>query len=654
MTPRRRGAAVARAATPSAPRPWAAVLRAAAASAAILSLGAPPAAAEDSRPRSVIPWLERAIEAPRRPTPPAPPRAPGAAPLGAAPEDPAAEDGAARRIDQSAVPTVAAEAVGLVSAGAVGLPVDGWRGVTEGAAAAIIDALGPSDLVAANRLTVRLLGAALERPGRDVASETPPRDLLAARIAALSRFGAARDAADLAAAAGPERALDGLEAALVIGREETVCRAALDAPPETLAEAEARAGGPERARGDGGGAALAAARAYCQAALGDAQGALVSIEATRTLGAAADETALALIEAAAEPALASLVETPASAELTPLRLAALRRIGRALPADFAAAAPLDVAAAALDADTPPRQRLAALERLERAGALPTEALANAFAAIASAESGGVWGRVEAYRAVLDADLFSLPDAVRAAEARAAEGGRRAQMARLLGPALAARAAREGIAGAARSSYSDPAAQRMLRLSGAPRALGLLRRLGQGVGARELNPNAAPAARPPADRDPMEAAINRIADPNPAAEWDPALAAPLAQRAARGDARAGRALAALEAFGAELPPDGRLATGDAALGPSGLGALDAAAGPDVDLGIDLDDPAAPAGRRAARLGAPAAERAFRALTALDAGRAAAPEDLRHALSELIDVGLARSARRIALETILAGG
>ena len=558
------------------------------------------------QPRGVIPWLqgeEQAAPAPitpeaQTPDPNAPqvgapqigspqpgapqigaPRTEGD-PLGAAAQDPqtgaqAGETiqlpsfGAPGKNTPAAVETAAVGAVGVGAAGtlspeAAGLPKDAWRGADAQEAADQLGRLTPSDLHAANRLAVRLLSAAL----------TPPSDGAAvfdARVAALSRFGAAEAAAVIGETAGLEAAAKQpawRAAALASGRDGALCQAVVDD--------QAEAGDLETI--------------YCRGLMGDAASALLSIQTLRTIGGV-DPALLDLLEAVADPSYASFVEAPDDpSALSVVELASLRAASLPLPTGFAETAPLSMVGAALTEQAAPRERLSALERLEAAGTVETDALRAAFESAASAESGGVWGRVEVYRKTVaaagGARVARAVEALRRADAE----GREAQMARLLAPALAEAAV-----------SGDAAARRLLRLGGRLAAA-----------SRLMDAAVAPEER----------GLDRIAYPEGRTAWSAPDAAPAAAKAARGDQASGRLLAALIAFGHPVP--------DPLLYPV-----------PEQLSFMVAE-----GR--------VAEIAFSALARLRPGSAVAPDQLHAALRELIAIGLDEEARRIALEAVLLGG
>lgn len=479
---------------------------------------------------------------------------------------------------------------GLIDARSAGLPEDAWRGATTDEAIGLIDGLRPTNLHTANRLTLRLLLAGLKPPA-DGAGATVEEDLLAARLRALSRFGAVNEAARLAETAGSDRIRAASAAALVSGRDGALCDVLMAGTESSLE------------------------RIYCLAVRGDVARAELSIRLARDLATPdqpADAATLSLLEAMTDPLLAEFAQPPrAIDDVTPLKLAALRRLRAPLPGDFARAAALSLAPAALAPEFPPRQRIEALERLEASGAVDTRLLAEAYRGTPSAESGGVWGRVEAYRRVIGAgqtvDGRAYAQAVLTALARAEEAGQGAVMSRLLARDAARRVAalgRDRSATALSALPRDPALRRLLRLGGEAEAASLLL-----------------AAAGPDTAGPEERALDRLAAPGTPGVWNPSDAEALLARAARSDAEAGRLMAGLNAFGFSTPAP--------TLFPE-----------PASLPRDIA-----AGRIAPAI--------LGALRRLSDGTETQPETLYAALVTLIEFGFENEARQIVIEAVLIG-
>ncbi len=467
---------------------------------------------------------------------------------------------------------------GVIAADELGMPQDGWSGVVESDAAALVDDLEPGPFHSVNRLTTELLSATFSPPRMDGGGG--PK-LLVARLDALSRYGASATAVAVGQAAGRDHFPLARDAALIAGDDGDFCEALVQGPADA---------------GD------TLSRIYCQAVLGDRYGAIAAIDVSRSLNDAGGSE-LDLLEAVADPDLASYVKPPASvADLTPITLAAMRRLRLDLPSDFGRAAPATMLSAALAPEAAPRVRLEALERLEQLGAIGTEELETEWKNAASAESGGVWGRVEAYRAALNAPADRFSGAIVVAIQRASDAGREATMARLLAPEIAARAFPSR--GAPTAGLESPEIRRLLRLGG------------QGDAASALMLESARHAGP------EERALDRIASAYPSAPWDAADAEPLLASAARGDRISGRMLAALNAFGVPTM------------------APDFFQGP-TDVSFDLNE-----GRAAAV--------ALRALDDISRGGVdVSPETFYASLQRLIALGLTSEARAIATEVVLLG-
>ena len=497
--------------------------------------------------------------------------APGAAPASGFPAAPGEGVSVARLED------IDSAGAGVADPRSLNLPVDIWRGVSAEQAVDLVSRLRPSKNHAANRFSVLMLSASFEAPRRN----SPDTDLFTARLEALRRFGAADVIARLGEIGGQLLHPIAIDAALIADRAPPLCDALLSDP-----EAEKN---------------HALTRIFCLTLTDDAAGAGtgagVAIQAARALGES-DELTLTLLEAAADPGLASYIDPPKNvSELTPLRLAAMRSAGIEPPTDYARSAPLARLSPA-DAGASPRAQLEALERLEVSGAIGASALAAAYGAASSAESGGIWGRVEAYRGAISAPPPDTIRAFRLALGRAREGGREAMMARLLAPELARRAA-------SGAPMQDATLRRALRLGGQGDAASLL-----------LTPAEREAAGP------EERALDRVAVTVWNGPWSRSDLNPLLARAARGDQRAGSLMAALNAFGVETPDPALYATP-----------------PEIEL-LAADG----------RYG----ELIFGALARLTSNATVGPETLYESLQMLLAAGQNDIARQIAVDAILIDG
>ncbi len=539
--------------------------------AAALSV-APQARAE---PRSVIDWLSKAAsETPPPETTPFEglgPDGESAAPAGEsssptsvlAPLTP-------QEIDVAPVAGVVADSAGLITADDGGFSFDLWNGVPADRARALLRRVSPSDLRSVNQLTRAALLTAASAP----AAADQDGEIITLRAQALLELGLPQDALDLLQASGlrsPVAISLQLDAAALVGVDSEACAIALRS---------------------GALADLAARRVYCLTRTGATQEAALALSTARDLDQIREADGL-LLEALIEPNWAEYARAPDRVEdLTPLRLAALDQIGVARPADFNRLAPLSMRWADMDEDSAPRDRLTAAEQLEEAGALPTETLRELYEAYAPAESGGVWGRVEAWRGARDArGSTARVTAAALAYERATVQGRGGSMSRLLAPLI------EGARPTA--STDTPEIRRALAEAG----------------------NHADAAywfsSPPTIG---QRAAAKVAAPESAGSLGKAQVAALQARDALGDRAAGQQLGALTAFGL-IERESRFATTR-----------------EMEWVISALE------------SEQKAEALFAALAYLEPGHETRPEPFNAALTALIALGREDDARRIALETL----
>ncbi|MEL6979901.1 MAG: hypothetical protein AAGM38_14620 [Pseudomonadota bacterium] len=488
----------------------------------------------------------------------------------------------------------------VVGAGAGLPPRDGtrwppglWRDADPALTLAALDRLGPGALLSANALSLDLLSAAAPPP-----RAADPTRFFSARLNALTRFGAAERAAALAAQAGADLIRLGEAAALISGRDQALCGLLLQAP------------GPGETR------------LYCQLLAGETEAAALALAVRRDLGSG-DETTLRLLEAIADPAAAEETAPRLSEPPAPLELAALRALGKPLPANFARTAPLSLAPAALTDAASPRARLEALERLEASGAASTDALRDAFSAQASAESGGVWGRVEAYLDGIEADPERFEAAAQRALAKAESEGRRGAMARLLAPEAAARGL--PIDGGPDARYATPALRALLREGGEGEAAAALSRFAADYDLTAQAPDA------------LERALDRLAAPGWRAESDADDAASLARMSARSP-RAAFAVNALRLIEERAPRQAveEALRFEADRAPPAHAAEAAPSAEDVAFGAAFERPKSPG------------QALLQALNALSAPQGPTADEALTALRILIDLDLHADARRIAIE------
>lgn len=532
--------------------------------------------AAQAEPRGVIEWLNQA--------PPAPSAEDESAPfegLGPDGEEIHADGDSAdpasvmtpltpQEIDSTPIAGVIADSTGLLTEEEGGLPSDLWNGVTAERAAEILRGVRPGALRSANQLARLALLSAASAP----AATTEDGEIITLRAQALLELGLPQDALALLRASGlrtPVAMALQLDASALTGEDAEVCALAL------------RSGSLD---------GLSARRVYCLARTGGTEEAALALSTGRDLGAIRQADG-ELLEALIEPSWAEYARPPERIEdLTPLRLAALDQIGAARPANFGRLAPLSMRWADMVEDAPPRDRLSAAESLEDAGALPTEKLRELYEAYTPAESGGVWGRVEAWLAARDA---RGPEARIAAASRAydraASDKRAGPMARLLAPLLER----------ARPMTEDGSqdVRRALALAG------------------NFDDAIYWFAKPPTIG---QLTAVKIAQPQVTPDLGKAQVAALRAKDALGDLAAGQQLAALTAFG-YIERESRFTyTPELAR---------------VIQALESEQPA---------------EALFAALAYLEPGPVTRPEPFHAALAALLALGREDEARDIALETL----
>lgn len=317
-------------------------------------------------------------------------------------------------IDAAPVAGVVADSAGVLSEAEGGFPPDLWNGVPADRAGAILRQVRPGAVRSANLLARAALLTSAYAP----AAAESDGEIITLRAQALLELGMPADALALLQASGlrtPTAMALQLDAAALTGDDTEVCARALRSG--SLADMHAR-------------------RSYCLVRTGAPQEASLALSTGRDLGRIREADGL-LLEALIEPTWAEFARAPDKVQdLTPLRLAALDQLGVARPSDFGRLAPLAMRWADMAEDATPRDRLTAAEQLEEAGALSTETLQDLYETYAPAASGGVWGRVEAWRAANDAlSPSTRADAASTAFDRASSDGRAGSMARLLAPLL---------------------------------------------------------------------------------------------------------------------------------------------------------------------------------------------------------------------------
>ncbi len=437
-------------------------------------------------------------------------------PITIAPTDGYSVGGFDAGIDSTSLDAPSVEAAGLAGAGSLGLSDGMWGATTGPRAIALIDAAQPTQLYTVNRLVRRVL----------VAGATPPENsdgLLASRARALTRFGAAEEAASLAGAAGRDPGIElrraRAEAALIVGRDETLCeKDVLGSDP------------PTATKGDSFWPSL---RAYCLVQTGDPLAA-VAVNAMVEMGSV-EPTDAPLLEALVDESLIDYVAVPHASMLTPLRIAMLRSMGRAnRPAIESAPLPMIAGLFALES-TGADGALIAAERLEAVGAIETLILREMYVSFADGVDGPLGERAKAVKDAAESpDATAIGDALIAAAQSGGTGGF-SQLARVLAPA----AARIPVNEADTLGATGYALRDAMLLGGFVTEAGAW---SDAQGTKTL----------PEEAD--IAAVMAIADPNRATGWNRDHGDTLRLRTRSGDEHARRALASLAGFEIALRPN----------------------------------------------------------------------------------------------------
>lgn len=422
------------------------------------------------------------------------------------------------------IATATPEAAGLVAASRTGLPEAMWQGTSGPAAIAAVDTAQPMGLWRVNALLRRAL----------VSGAIPPDNaegLLARRAAALMRFGAAESAASLAgvagAAADPELRRVGAEADLIVGRGDMICKSPA-IQPNNLPKSDP----------DGFWTTL---RGFCLAKSEDPL-AGVAIAAMRE-GGGVDAMDAELLEAMIDPGLIDFISIPSGEDLSPLRIAMLRRMGRPV-GELVDGAPLKTLAGlfALES-TPARAAVIAAERLEAAGSISTKDLVDLYVAHAD-ELGtdAVGSRAKSVRDAIKANNARDVGAFLVQTARVQGPDSFARMARALAPIAATFPVSEA-SGLGAEGY---AIRDALLLDGRLRAAS---RWSEAQGPRSLVDTADTNA------------LFAIADRDWPGTWQRDWGDALRTRAREGDENSRRVLGALAGFaigpGPDLPSEGPL-------------------------------------------------------------------------------------------------
>ncbi|SFA76350.1 hypothetical protein SAMN05421688_0688 [Poseidonocella pacifica] len=363
-------------------------------------LVAEPVPARGGAPLSAIDWLSKDA-----------PRAPGVPPRGTE----TAKGIITPEITVTPLGVPDAEAAGLFSPDSSGLPADLWSASDTADIAQALERAGSPSLPAMQRLLRALLLTEAQPP----ATSSDGSSFLLARIDVLIELGALDEVAALVEQAGPRDAQilsRDFDVALLRGAEDEACKR-LEAHPELTPSLPARI--------------------FCLARAGDWSAAALSLEIGKALGKLDQEedALLARFLHADFAEDAPAISRPKTA--TPLKFRLLEAIGEPLPT---ATLPRAYAYSDLRGLSGWKAQLSAAERLAQAGAIPAGRLASSYRVRDAAASGGVWDRVDAVQALLDAldagDRSAAIKALPVAWERMSTAGLGGALAAMAGEALA--------------------------------------------------------------------------------------------------------------------------------------------------------------------------------------------------------------------------
>lgn len=375
----------------------------------LLALWPGPALAQDAgTPLSAINWLSDSV------------REPVAEPLGPATGDTATGNGAdvaevtVKPLDETSGPRP--DAIGLLPPHVTGLPADLWG---QSAPTDIVRRMAEDRadvLPGLQGLLLRILLAELDPPqgGPDGQS------VFLARVDKLLEMGAVEQAHALlerAGAATPDIVRRWFDTALLLGQEDTVCKAIEDAPDLSPTYP---------------------ARVFCLARAGDWDGAVLVMANARALGEITEDEDL-LLARFLDPDLFEgepLPEQPRP--LTPLAFRLFEAIGEPIPT---ATLPRAFAQADLRSNIGWKAQVEAGERLARTGAVTDNQLIGLYTRREPAASGGVWERVrlvqELDAALSERDVGALNTLLPKVWSALIEAETEVPISRVYGPALAA-------------------------------------------------------------------------------------------------------------------------------------------------------------------------------------------------------------------------
>lgn len=304
---------------------------------------------------AVSPAAAQLLMPPQRTTP----EAPAGAPLSPAPTPPSAPAG----FEVESIRPMDLEAVGLIDGAQGGLPANAWNGTARPIAERLIgDLPAPVASTPARDMAIRLLISTTTTPSGDGKT-----GLVALRTRKLLDLGAF-DAAEKMAQRIPQREIDGdvlaarLDNAWLAGDDKAACGLTRDLLDKSKA--------PDVRRG----------LLFCQALEGDKQRAELGLTLLRDQGVPEDATFITLLFAQGGDGRGVKIDN--AAKLSPLGFAMMRAAKVVAPAELARSDDPGLlrALAAYEGATP-EIRLAAAERAETYGALPSAELAKAYAAV---------------------------------------------------------------------------------------------------------------------------------------------------------------------------------------------------------------------------------------------------------------------------------
>lgn len=270
------------------------------------------------------------------------------------------------------------DAIGILSPSVTGFSINLWGNMSTHEVVSMLESFPNNGTPEGNRLFRRIL-LAQANPTFDI---NQPGDILNARITRLFKMGALDEAEALVAIAQPLSPLlfgIAFDTAILTDRTTQVCNALKAAPALS---------------GD------LSSRVYCLARGGDWNAAAITLSLGATIGAI-DATREEMLVRYLDPELFEGEPDPAMPEVMEAMDFVLRE-SLLLPRP-SGLLPLPYVYRDIGLRAPLRARIEALERLVKAGAIPSNLLFTAYRTGKAASSGGVWGRENAIQ-MLDKTL----------------------------------------------------------------------------------------------------------------------------------------------------------------------------------------------------------------------------------------------------------